>query len=171
MREIRTLSWVAALALFASAVLVAGPAQATPISAGSSLIYNFDFTSQTPPPPYTNQMAIRFSYSSISAPADYLVFRDLNGTGGTADSFGFGSHFVLGGLTQPSLLDGVFSVRVTALTDLDITIARAFAANQGDTVFNISVDGVLEPTSVPEPSSLALFAAGLVVFGAARRLT
>lgn len=153
-------------AVVACMALAAVPADATFVNAGTTVIYDFDFTGQTPPPPYTNQMAIEFLFAGLPAIADYRVFTDPHGTGLFTDELAINGNFSLGGLTNPGLLDGVFSVRVMAVSDLDITTVKAFAANTGDTVFHISVDGI----RVPEPPSVALLTVGLVILaGLARR--
>jgi hypothetical protein len=146
--------------------LAAVPANATFVSAGNTVVYDFDFTGQTPPPPYTNQMALEVHFSTFST-VDIRFFDGLNGTGLKVAEIGFGPSFGFsyGGLTEPGLLDGVFSVKVLAVTDVDITTVKGFAANVGDTVFHIGVDGVL----VPEPPTVGLLAAGLLTLAALAR--
>jgi PEP-CTERM motif len=148
-------------------LLAPSVASATSISAGNFLIYNFDLTTATPPPPYTNQMGIAFGNASLGT-GFYQIYTGLNGTGSIANDFAFGPgfNFLLGGLTNPGLLDGVFSVKVTAITDLDVTTAKGLGANLGDTVFTAIVDGTV--SSVPEPASMLLLGTGLIGVGARR---
>jgi hypothetical protein len=153
---------------FAVVLLVgASPVHAIPLNAGDSVVYNFDFTSASPPPPYTGvQASIFFS----PGPFDIdLVFLDgLDGTGSSSVvlSHVVGSDSVGVGVGDPGLNDGVFSIRITANVPLELmNVAGIGFALDGSLAF---IDATLS-TPAPEPATLALVGFGLLAAAAIRR--
>jgi hypothetical protein len=165
----RLISFVVATAL---AVGVAGvqPADATPLLVGESLIFNFDYGATNPPPPY-QQIATELNMNSFvsGAAVGWQWFTELNGGGTLADFANLpeGFNFLVGGLTQSGLVDGVYSLKVTALNaDLDVKSAEGFFANAGDEFYTLGANGKL---AIPEPTSLVMLVTGLLSLGWLRR--
>jgi len=150
-------------------VLLAGvsPVYAIPLNAGDSVVYNFDFTGASPPPPYTGvQASIFFS----PGPFDIdLVFLDgLDGTGSSSISLSHvvGNDNIGVGVGEPGLNDGVFSIRITANVPLELTsVAGIGFALDGSLGF---IDATLS-TPAPEPATLALVGFGLLAAATIRR--
>jgi hypothetical protein len=149
----------------AEAVLI--PAGA---SVGNDLFFNFDFTSQLPPPPYTNQR-IDLTLSGLSAAQTLTadICGDLNGV--TCNQHGsvhgpavIFSIFISG---VPELDDGIFSLGLrldSGSADLIGLTAKEFSASG-------ELASITAVNAVPEPASAALTATGLALFGLLRRRT
>jgi hypothetical protein len=157
------LKLAATLLAFAAVVPTA---HAIPLLAGDSLIFNFDSSGSSPPPPY-QQIATRLDMNTFvsGASVTWDWFTELNGQGTLAFTFTFleGFHELVGGLTQPGLVDGIYSLEITANNDdLDVASAEGYFANPGDEFYTLGADGTL---AVAEPASLALFATGLIGLG------
>jgi hypothetical protein len=165
-------SAIASIALLAGAL----PAHAAHLEAGGSATYNFDFTGQSPPPPYVISANTYFTFSDFDVGDTMALhwFDGLNSTGPEIKTIGTTeiepSRTFLG--TQDGIRDGVFSVIVTALDGpVDIDTAFAGGVNFSGPVV-VSVAGTLVAVTdvpVPEPGSLALFGGGLIASIALRR--
>jgi len=149
-------------------VALARPAAATTIHPGDIVYFNYDFTGQPVPPPYTgDNMSIAFNFSGVAGGtvATWTFFDGLSGTGAvlaTLPNTGVPTAtltFVAGsGFT--GLLDGIFSARVSgANQSFEITSSTASALNvAGAPVATVTGTVV---TSVPEPATIALLVTGL----------
>ena len=145
-------------------------ARAVSLHPGDSVTYNFDFTGQASPPPYTSFTFSHFGFANHDAVNDrvtYDIFSELNGGGTKVWHFDSYQVFDLGLFNaSPETLDGVYSIRVTGvLGDYDVVSASAQAFN-GSIHPAAEILGVL---SVPEPASLALFGTALGIAALRRR--
>lgn len=159
---------VAGLALAAAAA----PAAIVSLGAGDSALYAFDYSAQTPPPPYTQAVISngQFSIDLDSVQAGEFVNLDfydaIDGGGAPLATLRFGAS---SGLTisfsqsmfvdLAGVLDGEFSARVRAeggAFDLVSVVASMCDATRGCTQ---RIDGALVRVDlaapVPEPGSLA----------------
>jgi PEP-CTERM motif-containing protein len=164
------------LAAVAGLVLIAGvapSAQAISLHAGDVVTFNADFTGATPPPPYLTFVAMRFLFSDVTPEDLYAIeaFDGLNDTGaylGMVSNIPVPSSGTIVGSTPP-LLDGVFSLRLTAQQgdfSIDSVWAEAFNDWSGMPVATVPV-----AFPVPEPTSLALFGTIAGIAALRRRAT
>jgi hypothetical protein len=135
--------------------------QAFTLHQGESVTLNADFTGASPPPPYLGAVILQFVFSD-GDPGDRFqadVFGGLNAAGtlvATLENLGVGPG---GNITSfaPDLLDGVFSIRLSALLgDFNVDDAWFEARNSPfggppDVTIPVAI------AAVPEPASLALF--------------
>jgi hypothetical protein len=149
-------------------------ADASPITIGESVVYNFNFTGQTPGPPYGTYVYLDYEVNNLvpspGSVATIDIFTGLNASGSLYFS---GDLAFLSGLSFPSIinmsdpgvLDGVFSIRWTVKSgEFEILDTLALAYN-GDPLSNgpvARVPGTV--SSVPEPSTLATLGTGLIAF-------
>jgi hypothetical protein len=161
-------------AVFAAAALWLGEShdsKALTLQAGDSVSYNFDFTGQTPAPPYLGIFAV-FSLGNFAPAPDRATFEffgGLDGTGGLVKSI---PSFLVGDQTSmfsgdPEIVDGIFSLRLTVETgafDVESVTADAYNHQVGG-----NPDASVAATAVPEPGSLALFGAMLTIAALRRR--
>lgn len=159
------------------------PAQGVTLQTGDFSVFNFDFTSQPTPPPYAN-LSVAFSLENIDFGIDFAVFDlfgGLDATGPVIYSSGTGlpvSIFTVIGLSNPGLVDGLFSARVTATGgpfDVTTVTGRATIVDEANstpdvTLFKLAatLEGTLV-TSIPEPASLALLGGAVLAAAAFRR--
>jgi hypothetical protein len=135
------------------------------LSSGQTAIYNFDFTGQSPSPPYF-QMTVQIDYCCATGGAmgSADVYSGLNASGvilnlftgpvpTTSQSFN---------TSNLSFTDGLFSVLVAATAGSFGSSATAFASDANGKLL-ASVSGQLATT--PLPATLPLFASGLGVMG------
>lgn len=174
MRKIITRSAAAIAVAMATAASLS--AQAITLQTGESAVFNFDFTGQTPAPPYTGQVTAGFSFANVDLGTDQLrleAFGDLGATGTSVftQTYSFFpvsiEEFFAPGLTE--LLDGVYSVRLSAdhgPFDVTGSVAKAFKQELGSPFATIT--GTLA-TSIPEPAALALLGGGMLAVAAFRR--
>ena len=151
-----------------ASVLVALPvvftciaAHATPIPGGTTpandLIINFNFTGQTPAPPYTS---INVTWTSPSTSPNGFVttdaFQALNG-----GDYAISTLTTSITLNSPGFTDGIFSLgmRVQPGETGDVSISSFIAIAFINNSPVASVGGTL--ANVPEPTSLALLGVGV----------
>ena len=143
-------------------------ANATTFHNGDVALYNFDFTGQTPPPPYTS-VGINFIFngSTVAATGTFDFFDAANGGGSqvahTVNGIPTNSiSFSAFGPTVAGILDGIFSVRLTAAGDtFEVIDVSASGFNEAG-VATPSIPGDLV---TPLPAALPLFAGGLGALG------
>jgi hypothetical protein len=159
-----------AIAVIATMFATANSAQAFTLHQGESITFNADFTGASPPPPYLGSVSLQYVFSGGDAGEQFAadIFADLNAAGtllGTLNNV----VGTLGNITSfsPDLLDGVFSIRLTAAQgDFNIDDAWFEARNSrsggpADLVIPVTIAAVSEPTT------LVLFGTALAL--AARR--
>jgi len=148
---------------------VSQPAGAVTLNNGDVAIYNFDFTGQTPSPPYVlGNFNAFFSGVTVGSIATFDFFTELNANGANVAKDGptqVPTFSISIGIIDPGLLDGIFSVKVSANGDpFDIIQASAIG------FFNLSLDPLVTPPVqgelvTPLPSALPLFASGAGLLG------
>lgn len=162
--SLRIFHALAGIALTAAA-LHPSDADALTLHAGDTVTLNADFTGQTPPPPYSASVAMQFVFSGADIGDQFMaeIFGGLNHTGtfigeivnvvgSTGSIFGF----------APDMLDGVFSIRLTAQGDFGIEDVWAEARNAVTTIPDVVIP-VTMIAAVSEPTTLALFGTALAL--------
>jgi hypothetical protein len=133
------------------------------------LIINFDFTGQSPAPPYDFiQGDLNYAGQDAAETVFVDVFTELNGVdlffsiaipGPNSVGFSFVNPF-------PEFVDGQFSMGIRIATGaVELTSTSAIGTIIGDG--SATIVGVV--AGVPEPTTMALLGVGLVVLGASRR--
>ena len=141
----------------------------THLSAGQTIIFNFNLTGSTPPPPFGS---VRFypGWDGLNAGHAFSggFFPEPNGGGSPLGSLSCGLGVNSGcDLDTPGFTDGVFSWAATALAG-DFTVAPGAVGLTPN--FALVTLGL----AVPQPATLGLLAAGLLCAIArryARRIT
>lgn len=147
------------------------------ISAGDTVVFNFDFTSETPAPPYSRVNAswnLTGAFYDVEVDSGIItLFDDLDAMGSIfqTDNWsdtGYYSGFSTGGSLIDVLLDGLFSVQFVGVAgNVDLTSISSTADTAGAP--SITINGQL--SSVPEPSTLALLSIGFIGMGIARKFS
>lgn len=154
----------------AAALLVAWPL-ATPaytISAGQSLLFNFDLRGEAPAGPYSQ---VSFQYPNLGSPCctnlRTTVFGGLDGLGSSGGPF---TGLVVAYWGEPVLSemgDGLFSLRIDAVGEpWSFDGVNAMGVIDAGASTTPWVPGVLAQQSVPEPSSGALLLGAALALGA-----
>jgi hypothetical protein len=166
---------LASVALLSAGLLLlsARPAGAATITPGSVTFFNFDFTSQVPPPPYVSISSVAVGFANVDAGdmGAFDFFDGLNGTGVTFNGSFSGLvpsvSLIFVGIIAPQSLDGIFSLRAIG-TGGTFDILSVVATAQSATGATVHLTGV-PVAAVPEPATIVLFATGLAGALARRR--
>jgi hypothetical protein len=133
------------------------PAQALVVTGPEDLIFNFDFTTKTPPPPYTSIVLSFFAIALSPPPRDIAI----SYPGGGVSTVGISNTLCCAAsLGDPTPMIGIFSTRLQVFSgtwDLQQLEATAEVSDQ-----TVTIDA-LAPPSIPEPSSLVLLSSGLLI--------
>lgn len=162
--------------LFSLALSLCGAAQAVqlPTQAGQQLILNFDFTSQLLAAPY-HGIEFKMSYTTDADPTSihYVFYDGLNGANPSFDitlNAGFYTFTDFGFVNSWSgIKDGKFSMGLydpSGHATVDRFQARG-VIYAPPTMYTTAIVYDLAP--VPEPSSVAMLAAGLTALVALKR--
>lgn len=158
--------------------LIGTPAKASIVLGSQQTILNFDFSGENPPPPYTNIMwQATFDLSDPISGSDDIwtfIYGDLNGGNllqirdDTLCSFCFSAGgTVYGPLTTANalfdpMLDGRFSIGFQMIAGTAVLNSLSATSliwpNYGSTITVTS-----SSTSIPEPTSIFLFATALAM--------
>ena len=142
------------------------PANAIPVTSTSEVIFNFDFSFQTPPPPY-NDVFVNVYYTGLdnNESMSILSYGLLSGAGGWLNGVSFlspssGIQGINYG-SQTELVDGVFSLGFYLNSGIaDVSRVTATASYFGG---QITIDGVnANVTTVPEPAIAVLLGSGIL---------
>ena len=168
------------------AALAAGPAMsaAVTLSKGQSALFNFDFTAAVPAPSYDVLYFVWDWLDNTSDKARTDYYGDLNGSSllysdyEGPDTFPFATAWTVwdGTSSKPTLLDGLFSVRITSTLGTFSVDPYAYGLNglpgfqvRTPNVYGVHVPGSSLPPgdvgAVPVPAALPLFASALAAMG------
>jgi hypothetical protein len=142
-------------AALVAGVLVSKMAVATPvtISAGESVVFNFDFVAQSisPPPPY-DLVVVEPQITQYNSAVDSGAMNFYAGLNGTGSAYGGCLDMSLGGTLCQGIWagwdDGVFSVRITVTTGSVVVDPLAFAHGAGLTPYVFPTIGVTLPPAL-----------------------
>ena len=143
---------------------LSSPASAVFLSAGEQHVFNFDFASAAPPPPFglvtVETDFVRGSAHGNTVAIDWFGGLDASGAPlGGSGAFAVEPFFltVVEDFALPDMLDGVFSIRVSALEGAISVDSSARVCASGCAGLP---DGGVAP--VPAPGSLTLLIAALL---------
>jgi hypothetical protein len=153
-----------------------GLAQATPLptTQATEAVFNFNFTGQTPAPPYSGMGITLIFNGSFASPVNFDLFGGLNGqnflSSGTVTWPGTLTAISFTLPSDPAVLDGVFSIGLydpsAPTIDLNAVVAQNIGPQLTPPVFGTPADG---QATVPEPGTLLMLGSGLVGLGWSRR--
>jgi hypothetical protein len=167
---------IVGLAAIASPAVQAFPI--TTIAAGDTVIFNFDFSGSTPPPPYVGGFTRFITYTRTGAPVASFEFRGgLNGAGPLIEFYDNvvipASNLDLGPVASnpnyDTYLDGNYSVVVKGLVStFDFALVFGYAGITS--LDQVRIEATIgSPVAVPEPGTLALLCLGFASLTMSRR--
>jgi len=154
----------------AAGVDLAEPAHAIPLPIGTTII-NFDFSSEVPPPPYS-EVLTEFLLTGSGVFSSLNFYNDLNGVNllFSSPNFAFNGALPISITGGPSafMLDGQYSFGfnlVSGLVDLIAFTATADATSATP----VTINGEVAAAAISEPSMDFLFVFGLAAFLVSRQ--
>ena len=143
------------------------------LTATDSVVFNFDLTSVSPAPPFFSTQLYP-QYTGFDAGDSVIAeyFGEFDAVGPVLDTVNF--NFIMANRNLSGLVDGIFSVRFTALVgsveidpEAEGYILSSTAPNGA--IYTPRIAGVVPGGSVPVPGTVILLAVGLAGLMGVRR--